>query len=99
LGKQPATLWDHVITTTNDIPKVFVMLLVEPPPQIRFVHITRRVTLHHFWGHNSQWDDRVFGFQGDMQQGIQINRVEWPTASFGRSVFVTVLLVDHMDVA
>jgi hypothetical protein len=43
------------------------------------------------------WDDRIFGFQGDVRAGNQINLVEWPDAPFTRSGMVTVPLLDEMD--
>jgi hypothetical protein len=43
------------------------------------------------------WDDRIFGFQGDVRQGNQINLIEWPGTPFLRSVMVTVSLLDNMD--
>jgi hypothetical protein len=94
-GEQPATLRDRVITAANDVLKVFVMLLVDPTPQIVFVHRPTHYASSPLGA--QQWDDRVFGFRGDVRQGNQINMVEWPAAPFARSAMVTVPVIDHMD--
>jgi hypothetical protein len=92
-GQQPATLRDRVITAANDVPKVFVLLQLDPMPQIICVH---RLTQYASSLLGAQpWDDRIFGFQGDVRQGDQINLVEWPDASFTH--MVTVPLLDKMD--
>jgi hypothetical protein len=94
-GDQPATLRDRVVSASNDVPKVFVMLLTDPAPRIVFVH---RPTRFASSLHGTQpWDDRIFGFQGDIQPGNQVNLVEWPATPFARSSIVTVPTLDHMD--
>ena len=94
-GDQPATLRDHVIVAANDVPKVFALLLVDLTPRIVFVHhLTQFASL--LLG-AQPWDDWVFGFQGNIQQGNQVNLVEWPATPFARSIVIMVLVLDHMD--
>jgi hypothetical protein len=94
-GQQPATLRDRVITAANDVPKVFVLLQSDPTPQIICVHRPTRYASSLLGA--QPWDDRIFGFQGDVRVGNQINLVEWPDAPFTRSGMVTVPLLDEMD--
>lgn len=94
-GEQPATLRDRVISAAHDVPKVFVMLLTDPTPRIVFVHRPTRFASSLLGA--QPWDDRVFGFQGDVREGNQVNLVEWPATPFARSVLVTVPVLDHMD--
>jgi hypothetical protein len=95
-GDQPATLRDQVILAANDIPKVFVMLLADPTPRrIVFLHCPTRFASSLRGA--LPWDDRVFGFQGDLRQGNQINLVEWPATPFACSILVTVPVLDQMD--
>jgi hypothetical protein len=96
-GEQPATLRDRVISAANDVPKVFVMLLADPTPRIVFVHRPTRFASSLLGA--QPWDDRVFGFQGDIRQGNQINLVEWPATPFARSILVTVPVLHQMDAA
>jgi hypothetical protein len=53
-GEEPMMLWDHVITSTNDVPKVFVMLQV--PSVISIHHLTRYALLLSLLG-AQPWDD------------------------------------------
>jgi hypothetical protein len=94
-GQQPATLRDHVITVANDIPKVFVLLQLDPMPQIICVHRPTRYASSLLGAQPS--DDRIFSFQGDVWQGNQINLVKWPDAPFTCSGMVAVPLLDKMD--
>jgi hypothetical protein len=94
-GQQPATLRDRVISAANDVPKVFVLLQTDPTPQIICVHRPTRYASSLLGA--QPWDDRIFGFQGDVRQGNQINLIEWPDAPFTRSGMVTVPLLDDMD--
>jgi hypothetical protein len=94
-GQQPATLRDRVITVANDVPKVFVLLQSDPTPQIICVHHLTRYASSLLGA--QPWDDCIFGFQGDVWQGNQINLVEWPDVPFTRSGMVTVPLLDEMD--
>jgi hypothetical protein len=71
-GDQPATLRDHIISAANDVLKVFVMLLADPTPWIVFVHRPTCFASSLL----GPWDYRVFGFQGDIRQGNQVNLVE-----------------------
>jgi hypothetical protein len=96
-GEQPAMLRDRVVTAANDVPKVFVMLLVDPTPQVIFVHHPTRYASSLLG--TQPWDDRVFGFHGEVREGNQINMVEWPALPFYRSAMVTVPLLNHMDEA
>jgi hypothetical protein len=94
-GEQPATLRDCVISAANDVPKVFVMLLPDPTPRIVFMHRPTRFALSLLGA--QPWDDRVFGFQGDVRQGNQVNLIEWPATPFAHSVLVTVPMLDQID--
>jgi hypothetical protein len=94
-GQQPATLRDRVISAANDVPKAFVLLQLDPTPQIICVHRPTRYASSLLGAQT--WDDRIFGFQGDVWQGNQINLIEWPDAPFTRSAMVTVPVLDDMD--
>jgi hypothetical protein len=96
-GEQPAILRDRVIAAAHDVPKAFVLLQCDPTPQIICVHRPTRYASSLLGA--QPWDDRIFGFQGDIRPGNQINLVEWPAAPFSRSVIVTVPVIDHMDTA
>jgi hypothetical protein len=69
-GEQPAALQD----CANNVPKVFVMLLPDPMPWIVFMHHPTCFVLSLLGA--QPWDDRVFGFQGDVRQGNQVNLIE-----------------------
>jgi hypothetical protein len=71
------------------------MLLTNPTPRIVFLHRPTRFALSLLGA--QPWDDRVFGFQGDVHQGNQVNLIEWPATPFARSVLVTVPVLDQMD--
>jgi hypothetical protein len=64
-------------------------------------HIGLRALAQLVWKNvvQASWEcnDRIFGFQGDVWQGNQINLVEWPNAPFTCSGMVTVHLLDEMD--
>jgi hypothetical protein len=97
-GTQPATLRDRIIATPkNDVPKVYAMLQDKPAPRIMLVHRpTQYVPL--LLG-AQPWDDRIFGLQGDLHPGNQINTIEWPVTPFARTVPMTVPVLGHMDAA
>jgi hypothetical protein len=86
---------DHAISAANDVPKVFMMLLANPTPRIVFVHCPTRFASPLLGA--QPWDDRVFGFQGDIRQGNQVNLVEWPATPFACSILVMVLVLNNMD--
>jgi hypothetical protein len=94
-GQQPATLRDRVITAANDVPKAFVLLQMDPTLQIICVHHPTRYASSLLGA--QLWDDHIFGFQGDVRQGNQINLIKWPDTPFSRSVMVTMPLPDYMD--
>jgi hypothetical protein len=94
---QPATLRDRILTMANDVPKVFAMVQDTPVPRIVFVHRPTRFAPS--WNGVQSWDDIIFGFQGDMQPGNQINIIEWPVTPFGWTAHTTVPALDHMDAA
>ena len=80
---QPATLRDRIMTMANDVPKVFAVMQDTPAPRIVFVHRPTRFAPS--WNRTQAWDDVIFGFQGDVQPGNQINMIEWPVTPFGRT--------------
>jgi hypothetical protein len=94
-GEQPATLRDCIILAANNVPKLFIMLLHDPTPRIVFVHHPTYFALSLLGA--QPWDDRVFGFQGDVHQGNQVNLIEWPATPFARLVLITVPVLDQMD--
>ena len=96
-GEQPATLRDRVHTAANDVPKVFAMVQVDPTPRVIFIHRPTRYEPSLIGA--QPWDDRIFGFQGDMLRGNQINLVEWPATPFARSVAAPVPTVAQVDTA
>jgi hypothetical protein len=94
---QPAALRDRVMTMANNVPKVFAMMQDTPVPRIVFVHRPTRFAPS--WNNTQPWDDDIYGFQGDVQPGNQINMIEWPVTPFGRTAHTTVPALDHMDAA
>jgi hypothetical protein len=82
----------------NDVPKVFAIMMQDTPvPRIIFVHRPTRFAPS--WNGAQPWDDVIFGFQGDMHPGNQINTIEWPVTPFGLTAHTTVPSLDHMDAA
>jgi hypothetical protein len=73
------------------------MVQDSPVPRIIFVHRPTRFAPS--WNNTQPWDDGIFGFQGDMQPGNQINIIEWPITPFGRTAPTTVPSLAHMDAA
>jgi hypothetical protein len=71
------------------------MFLPNPTPRIVFVHRPTRFASSLLGA--QPWDDRVFGFQGHVHQGYQVNLIEWPATPFARSVLVTVPVLDQTD--
>lgn len=96
-GEQPANLRDRVTTAANDVPKVFVLVQSDPTPRIMCIHRPTRYATSLV--STSQWDDRLFGFQGDVRPGNRMNLVEWPTSPFTRTNNLTVPTLDGMDAA
>jgi hypothetical protein len=94
---QPAALRDRIMTMANDVPKVFAMVQDTPVPRIIFVHRPTRFAPS--WNTTQPWDNVIYGFQGDIHPGNQINIIEWPVTSFGRAAHTTVPSLDHMDAA
>ena len=80
------------MTVANDVPsKVFAMVQDSPVLPTRFAPS---------WNNTQPWDDGIFGFQGDMHPGNQINIIEWPVSTpFGRRAHMTVPSFAHMDAA
>jgi hypothetical protein len=95
--KQLAALRDQVIATANDVPKVFAIMQTDPTPCIVFIHCPTHYAPSLLGA--QPWDDHIFGFQGDLLPGNQINTVEWPVNPFTRTVNVTVLTLATMDMA
>jgi hypothetical protein len=96
-GEQPAILRDRVLMGANDVPKVFALMQVDPLPRIVFIHRPTRYAASLLGG--QPWDDRVFGFQGDLLHGNQTNLIEWPDAPFVRTAITTVPQYDYMEAA
>jgi hypothetical protein len=96
-GDQPATLRDRVIAAANDVPKVFAMMQTEPTPRIVFVHRSTRYAPSLLG--TQPWDNWIFGFQGDLHPGNQINLVEWPANPYTRTAPSTVPTLATMDAA
>jgi hypothetical protein len=95
---QPATLRDRIIlAAANHVPKVFAIVQKAPVPHIIFVHRLTRYAPS--WLGAQPWDDSIFGFQGDLHPGNQINTIEWPVTPFAWTVHTTVPTLDHMDAA
>jgi hypothetical protein len=95
LGEQSATLRDCVIMAANNVPKVFAMLQREPTPLVMFVHRPTRYASSLLGA--QPWDDCVFGFEGDIRQGNQVNLMEWPADPFWRSIMITVPTLNRTD--
>jgi hypothetical protein len=85
------------MTMANNVPKVFAVMQDTPAPRIVFVH--RPTRFAPLWNHTQAWDDVIFGFQGDVYPGNQINMIEWPVTPFGRTAHATVPALAHMDAA
>jgi hypothetical protein len=76
---------------TNDIPKVYTMLQVDPAPRVVFIHRPTRYAPSLLGP--QPWDDCVFGFQGDLLHSNQLNLVEWPATPFAHTAMTTVPLI------
>jgi hypothetical protein len=88
---------DRIHTVANDIPKVYAMLQVDPAPRVVFFHRLTRYAPSLL--RPQPWDNRVFGFQGDLLHGNQSNLVEWPATPFARTAMTTVPLIGQMEAA
>ena len=94
-AEQPATLRDRIIAAASDVPKVYVMMQAEPTRQVLCIHRPTRYATSLVG--TTPWDDCIFGFQGDIRHGQQVNVVEWPESPFVRTGYVTVPTLAEMD--
>jgi hypothetical protein len=95
--QEPATLHNCIIAVASDVPKVYVMMQVEPTQQVLCIHhptqyATSLVGM-------MPWDDHIFGFQGNIQQGQQVNVIKWPKSLFVCTGYVTMPTLAEMDTA
>jgi hypothetical protein len=63
-AEQPTTLRDWIIVVVSTIPKVYVMMQAEPMQKVFCIHCPTRYATSLV--NTMPWDDRIFGFQGDI---------------------------------
>jgi hypothetical protein len=97
--EQPATLRDRSImaTASDHVPKVYVMMQADPTQQVLCIHCPTRYATSLIG--TMPWDDCIFGFQGDIRQGQQVNIIEWPKSPFVHTGYVTMPTLAEMDTA
>jgi len=89
----PAALWDAVLAANNSVPKVF-LVMVSDPPEVKVIHCPTKFALT--LGHASPWDNNNFAFASDVGAGNQVALVRWPDTAFTRTVQVRVPITAEM---
>jgi hypothetical protein len=98
----PETLLDRVLLRSNDVPKAFLVLERDRfchHASIRVIHRPTRYAASLADTTLCRWDDRVFGFVGDLLHGNFTNVIEWPFDAFSPKDYTWVPCLHDMEEA